>query len=46
MALCAHLQCFCEFNCFKREHMKANRVEKDRVYIYIVLEELNSIYMR
>ena len=43
MAFCAHLQRLCEFNCFKREHLRANRVEKGR--IYIVLEELNSIYM-
>lgn len=43
MALCAHLQRFCEFNYSKREHLKANRVGKGR--IYIVLEELNSIYM-
>ena len=33
MALCAHLQCFCEFNYVKREHLKANRVEKGGIYI-------------
>ena len=33
MALYAHLQRFCELNYFKREHLKANRVEKGSIYI-------------